>query len=589
MRWWHSIVAAGFIFLLIFFIWALFPEKKEFESLTSMSSGPVAVGSSPMVLISGSEPTDEPWISRSPAARRVRRIFPDTSWMTPEPTLKAGDQITLSLFDDAIFDAKIRNVTVYPNGAVGMTAHLTGDDRGTVYLAYIGQKVRASIEVMGGADYMIRYRSDVAAHYAIEIDREHSVILGCADAALQPLKEALADPLPSAETTSPVAQAEEPSEATMIDVMVVYTPAAASWAAGDPDEDGIESVIALAMQRANETHANSDTRVTLRLVHSAEINYMEAAGSSGYVTDLNYLSGTTDGYMDEVHDWRDEYGVDLVCLLEVTDGTGGYAHVLYNQSGDSSSAFCLVRVQQASWTYTVVHEWGHNMGCHHSKTQASSAGTGLYDYYSSGWQWNDTAAASTDPGSSYYGIDGYCSVMTYEDFDGIAGKEYRRIAYFSNPNVDYTGDSTNPTGDAADGDNARTIRNIRSVIANYREESQDLDMDGLPNDWELQYFGGETNANPSAIASNGMNTVLEAYIAGLDPTNSASVFDVVFTNGFVVRWNATFGRVYSVFGSTNLSESFQALETNILWPQSSWTDTVEKAASFYHVDVQLAE
>ncbi|MBL7016426.1 MAG: hypothetical protein ISR84_02595, partial [Kiritimatiellales bacterium] len=109
--------------------------------------------------------------------------------------------------------------------------------------------------------------------------------------------------------------------------------------------------------------------------------------------------------------------------------------------------------------------------------------------------------------------------------------------------------------------------------------------------WELLYFGGETNATPTNIAANGINTLLEAYIAGINPTNPASFFEASLTNetGFVVQWNATSGRVYSVFGTTNLQESFQPLETNILWPQASWTDNVPNVESFYRIDVQLAD
>jgi hypothetical protein len=123
------------------------------------------------------------------------------------------------------------------------------------------------------------------------------------------------------------------------------------------------------------------------------------------------------------------------------------------------------------------------------------------------------------------------------------------------------------------------------------ESSNDLDEDGLPDNWELQYFGGETNANPSAIAANGLNTLMETYIAGINPTNAAVFFTASVINGpgFIVEWNATSGRVYSVFGSTSLAESFQPLETNILWPQSSWTDTVDRAECFYKVGVELVE
>ncbi len=122
----------------------------------------------------------------------------------------------------------------------------------------------------------------------------------------------------------------------------------------------------------------------------------------------------------------------------------------------------------------------------------------------------------------------------------------------------------------------------------------DTDNDGLPNEWETLYFGGITNANPAAMASNGVNTVLEAYIAGLNPTNLASWFKITsfdpVTGGFVLRWSAVTGRVYSVSWQTNLQNGFQPLATNIVWPQSSYTDTVHNAEShnFYKINVQLA-
>lgn len=120
--------------------------------------------------------------------------------------------------------------------------------------------------------------------------------------------------------------------------------------------------------------------------------------------------------------------------------------------------------------------------------------------------------------------------------------------------------------------------------------SPDTDGDGIPNEWELQYFGGTTNANPDATAANGTNTVMEAYIAGLDPTDPEAVFNAGLSTGRIIQWNAVSGRVYAVLGTTNLLNSFQTLETNILFPQSSWTDTVHstEGSSFYKVDVQLA-
>jgi hypothetical protein len=225
------------------------------------------------------------------------------------------------------------------------------------------------------------------------------------------------------------------------------------------------------------------------------------------------------------------------------------------------------------------------MGCSHSKTQENYPwDANDFLSYSAGWQWTDTKPTSDV---------GYCTIMTYEGFG--YGLTYERVAYFSNPDITYTGDSTNPTGDADDGDNARTIREMKLIYEAYRESvipsGPDWDDDGLPNDWEKLYFGNETVANPTNIAANGVNTVMETYIAGISPIDPDAFFEASLSDasGFIVSWHSTSGRVYSVFGTTNLSQSFQPLETGILGPRSSWTDTVERAGSFYHVDVDLAE
>lgn len=56
------------------------------------------------------------------------------------------------------------------------------------------------------------------------------------------------------------------------------------------------------------------------------------------------------------------------------------------------------------------------------------------------------------------------------------------------------------------------------------DDNFDLDNDGLPDYWENEYFGGPTNASPTDLAANGQNTLLEAYVAGLDPTDPMSRF-----------------------------------------------------------------
>lgn len=121
----------------------------------------------------------------------------------------------------------------------------------------------------------------------------------------------------------------------------------------------------------------------------------------------------------------------------------------------------------------------------------------------------------------------------------------------------------------------------------YGEASYDDDSDGLPNAWEELHFGGKTNAHPEAVCSNGVNTLAEAYIAGLDPHDSASSFSVEIVGHSAVQWSAVSGRVYSVYWSTNLLEGFQPLETNIPCNRNSYTNS--GAGGFYRIGVQLAD
>jgi parallel beta-helix repeat protein len=119
----------------------------------------------------------------------------------------------------------------------------------------------------------------------------------------------------------------------------------------------------------------------------------------------------------------------------------------------------------------------------------------------------------------------------------------------------------------------------------------DSDNDGINDDWERAHGG---NQNPENTCSNSVNTIRQAYIAGLDPNNPTNRFQAsVFRSGpgNVLRWNATSGRVYAVYYSTNLVSGFQPLETNIQWSAGCFTDTVENAAGqlFYKLEVRLED
>ena len=53
-------------------------------------------------------------------------------------------------------------------------------------------------------------------------------------------------------------------------------------------------------------------------------------------------------------------------------------------------------------------------------------------------------------------------------------------------------------------------------------------------------------------------------------------------------WSAVSGRIYSVYWSTNLMNGFQPLETNILYPQNSYTNaTPDPRVNYYQLKVRM--
>ncbi len=133
---------------------------------------------------------------------------------------------------------------------------------------------------------------------------------------------------------------------------------------------------------------------------------------------------------------------------------------------------------------------------------------------------------------------------------------------------------------------------IDSINLTQQFSQPDSDGDGLPDWWENTYYGGDTNANPLAMASNGVNSVWQAYIAGFSPIDPDAGFWV--TNhaqgaNHILQWNSVSGHVYSIYWTSNLLHSFQPLETNLPWAPALFADTTHSAAQegFYKIEVGL--
>jgi len=379
--------------------------------------------------------------ARAKRARRVR-----TAPQVAEGIgLKQGDELVISLFDGVAVTSSVDRVSTDVSGTTTIRARMPGSPLGHAIIStHAGRSLGTVLLPEKNMAFTLLRQPGEADHLLLDVS---GVDLGALEDAPSPLAPA-ADESAAAATGAPLSVDAGVADPATITVLVVYTPAARQWA--DSSGGGINQVIAQTMAKTQLAHDNSQTAITKQLVHSEEVSYTESGSSS---TDLSRLQNTSDGYMDNIHTLRNTHLADLVVLMTQVEDVGGIGYLLSSTNGSPAYGFSITRIQQASWTYTTIHEMGHNMGCGHHKLQNYQAGPGLLSY-SAGWRWVGADSSR------------WCSIMTYEEGSYFAdGLDHTRVGYFSSPEINYEGVAT---GHAADGDNRRTLREVKHAVAAYR-------------------------------------------------------------------------------------------------------------------------
>lgn len=381
-------------------------------------------------------PEDDPAVVRS---RAVRINFDAIT--TPDPTNPTKPhkktRIDLNLFPDVHFTAVLDLQMSEEQTSFGWIGRLQNEKDSHVVLSSGGGVLMGTV-ALPRASYRIRYVSgDV--HVVEEIDPR-----------LYPIE---AQPVEVPEVPFDKPEPDLLDSGNTFDVMVVYTPAARAAAGGTA---AIENLIALGVAETNIAYANSQVPVRLRLVHTSEISYTEAGDIA---VDLSRLRAPTDGYMDSVHTLRNTYQADLVKL--VGNSTAGGCGIAYLMGGSSnrafeSSAFSVTARICISPNYTFGHELGHNMGSNHAP--GDGTGTGAFSY-SFGYK-NPSALFRT--------------VMAYD-----CSPSCPRLLYFSNPSVTYGGAVTGTSTQ----NNATSITNVRSIVANFRQAAAQTTCNGTSGQW----------------------------------------------------------------------------------------------------------
>jgi glucose/arabinose dehydrogenase len=278
-----------------------------------------------------------------------------------------------------------------------------------------------------------------------------------------------ADPLPM-DVRSDTALQQDAGElphgdgASLIDIMVVYTPAARTAAGGT---SAINALIANAISVTNTAYANSNIIQRLRLANAAEINYAET-GDIG-----NDLQNVTNGVgaFSGVASMRDTYRADLVTLLTATPGSPfcGVAWLMTSVSAAFQSlGFSVVEQVCAVGNLTFAHELGHNMGLRHD--WYIDNGTTPYSYA------HGHVNVGTTPSTRWR------TIMAYNDKCAAQGVSCTRLTYFSNPNLSYLGapigvpagtstacSPSNLFNPACDSDERSALDNTGLTVANFRQ------------------------------------------------------------------------------------------------------------------------
>ena len=403
----------------------------------------------------------------------IEPLRPAIRYRVVEPNPALGDVagltknqgLLLNLFEDVLLDARIESVDLNRMGTTTVRATLDKFPLGFLVATTSSNVMKVSVDVPEkNQRYLILHDQQLQKYQLLELDMEAIDYIGTCNQKMPTLdfSSSASSTKAGTEIDFPAHKSLTEDDPAVVAVMVVYTPAARSWAGDAPGQStNINNTIAQAMSRANLTAVNSQIGLTFDLVHSAEVNYTESGDSTIDLDRLTFYEGFDpfdfeDGppwFMDEIHEWRDTYCADLVVLLSRVSDVGGVAWLLTNEDGIPELGFSITRVQQAGTSFTMTHEMAHNMGSHHHKEQSSQPGPGLFPY-SAGWRW--------------VGSDGgrYASVMSYESGSFFSdGLSHNRVAHFSNPLVQHLGA---PTGHVVNGDNARTLRKIKHVIAAYR-------------------------------------------------------------------------------------------------------------------------
>jgi hypothetical protein len=299
-------------------------------------------------------------------AKVIRSRFLEVEPQAIRNADQPGDVIPLRLFSDVTYEAVLEEAEDHRLNGFVWQGRLVDQDNGWVVMVD-HEGVMAGVVVAGDRIYRVRYAGS-GLHAVEEMDSR--ALESSANDAVVPGLHARSFATTAATGTVRATSTGE----TELDVLMVYTAKAGKilvkrpakyWYVNETDwKRAVESQAMLSIAVANAAMKNSKTKARFRLVGLEKI---KGKGSKDFQRDLDRLMDPSDGFADNVHQLRDQYGADFVVLILgkwPRDASGTGFVIPSSDPLAPSFAFTVVRSSVLWWT-TVAHELGHNMGLVH--------------------------------------------------------------------------------------------------------------------------------------------------------------------------------------------------------------------------------
>ncbi len=416
-------------------------------------------------------------IALEPATMRSRVVGLDTQQLT---AARLGQQaLRLNLFDDAALNVRIDRVRPTRSGYF-ITGSPQGVEWGEVRLVVNGPVMVGTVVTpegkytirSGGAGRHIIRQVDPTAEPPLHDDTQiplpssppQGVAPGDPLDTVSPQAVVPGDPFASSASLAADSPEDQPTEdGSEVRVLIVYTPALQAAQGGAA---GMQALIDLMIQTANDAFESSGIDTRLILAHTALVDYVEAETGVN-MSRLLFV----DGYMDEVLTLRNEHAADLVHLLtRYVSGRGGLAGVISDETlrYEYLSAFAITATASEE---VFTHETGHNFGMVHDRfTDLPGNPNPIYPY-AFGYV-NNRAFEAGAPESARWR-----TVMSYPNRCNAAGVTCQRLVRFANPDQTWLGDplgvpANDPeTGIEGPADARLTINRTARWVGSYRSEA----------------------------------------------------------------------------------------------------------------------